>query len=142
MEARQNLFVAGDAASFYDIALGRRRVEHHDHAVVRLLISYRIFSVYQKNTKIIHLIMMIWLVSFIISNYKLASGPPKDPGGSKKILSKSKDMIHRIFSVKNNYQTRFQMSGICAFILCALSATRNCVFSCQKRKKNGMNGMI
>ena len=38
MKARQNLFVAGDAASFYDIALGRRRVEHHDHAVVRLLI--------------------------------------------------------------------------------------------------------
>ena len=56
------------------------------------LISYRIFSVYQKNTKIIHLIMMIWLVSFIISNYKLASGPPKDPGGNKKIFSKSKDI--------------------------------------------------
>ena len=34
MEARENLYVAGDAASFYDIALGRRRVEHHDHAVV------------------------------------------------------------------------------------------------------------
>merc|ERR1712126_505313 len=34
LEARQNLYVAGDAASFYDIALGRRRVEHHDHAVV------------------------------------------------------------------------------------------------------------
>merc|ERR1712012_302046 len=34
LEARQNLFVAGDAASFYNIALGRRRVEHHDHAVV------------------------------------------------------------------------------------------------------------
>merc|ERR1712037_134069 len=33
-EARQNLYVAGDAASFFDIALGRRRVEHHDHAVV------------------------------------------------------------------------------------------------------------
>ena len=61
-------------------------------------LSY-IFSV-SENTKIIHLIMMIWLFSFIISNYKLASGPPKDPGGSKKILSKSKDMIHRIFSVK------------------------------------------
>lgn len=25
---------AGDAACFYDIKLGRRRVEHHDHAVV------------------------------------------------------------------------------------------------------------
>ena len=34
LEARENLYVAGDAASFYDIALGRRRVEHHDHAVV------------------------------------------------------------------------------------------------------------
>ena len=55
-------------------------------------IAYRIFSLYQENTKTIHLIMMIWLVSFIISNYKLASGPPKDPGGVKKIFSKSKDI--------------------------------------------------
>ena len=54
-------------------------------------IAYRIFSVY-RNTKTIHLIMMIWLVSFIISNYKLASGPPKDPGGVKNIFSKSKDI--------------------------------------------------
>ena len=62
------------------------------YSLPRSLIAYRIFSVYQKNTKTIHLIMMIWLVSFILSNYKLASGPPKDPGGSKKILSKSKDI--------------------------------------------------
>jgi len=34
LEARSNLFVAGDAACFYDPVLGRRRVEHHDHAVV------------------------------------------------------------------------------------------------------------
>jgi len=34
LEARRHLFVAGDAASFFDIKLGRRRVEHHDHAVV------------------------------------------------------------------------------------------------------------
>ena len=34
MEARTNLYAAGDAACFYDVALGRRRVEHHDHAVV------------------------------------------------------------------------------------------------------------
>lgn len=27
-------FQAGDAACFYDIKLGRRRVEHHDHAIV------------------------------------------------------------------------------------------------------------
>lgn len=34
LEARNNLYVAGDAACFYDPRLGRRRVEHHDHAVV------------------------------------------------------------------------------------------------------------
>lgn len=34
LEARRHLFVAGDAACFYDPLLGRRRVEHHDHSVV------------------------------------------------------------------------------------------------------------
>ncbi|XP_053554899.1 apoptosis-inducing factor 1, mitochondrial isoform X2 [Bombina bombina] len=34
LQARNNVWVAGDAACFYDIRLGRRRVEHHDHAVV------------------------------------------------------------------------------------------------------------
>lgn len=34
LEARSNLWIAGDALSFYDSKLGRRRVEHHDHAVV------------------------------------------------------------------------------------------------------------
>ncbi|XP_031636825.1 apoptosis-inducing factor 1, mitochondrial-like [Contarinia nasturtii] len=34
LAARNNLYVAGDAACFYDQRLGRRRVEHHDHAVV------------------------------------------------------------------------------------------------------------
>lgn len=33
LEARTNIWVAGDASCFYDIKLGRRRVEHHDHAV-------------------------------------------------------------------------------------------------------------
>ncbi|XP_055600447.1 apoptosis-inducing factor 1, mitochondrial isoform X2 [Uranotaenia lowii] len=34
LRARSHLFVAGDAACFFDPKLGRRRVEHHDHAVV------------------------------------------------------------------------------------------------------------
>lgn len=34
LQARNNIWVAGDASCFYDIKLGRRRVEHHDHAVV------------------------------------------------------------------------------------------------------------
>ncbi|XP_055921864.1 putative apoptosis-inducing factor 1, mitochondrial isoform X2 [Eupeodes corollae] len=34
LEARQDLFAAGDASCFYDPLLGRRRVEHHDHSVI------------------------------------------------------------------------------------------------------------
>ena len=33
LQARSNLWVAGDAACYYDAKLGRRRVEHHDHAI-------------------------------------------------------------------------------------------------------------
>merc|ERR1712150_102076 len=34
LEAKSNIWVAGDAACFYDPQLGRIRVEHHDYAVV------------------------------------------------------------------------------------------------------------
>ncbi|KAF5284569.1 hypothetical protein FQR65_LT02395 [Abscondita terminalis] len=34
LQARSNLYVAGDCSCFYDTKFGRRRVEHHDHAVV------------------------------------------------------------------------------------------------------------
>ena len=34
LQAKNSIWVAGDAASFYDVKLGRRRIEHHDHAVV------------------------------------------------------------------------------------------------------------
>ncbi|XP_059351393.1 apoptosis-inducing factor 1, mitochondrial-like [Daphnia carinata] len=34
LEARSNVWVAGDAACFYDIKLGRHRVEHHDQAIL------------------------------------------------------------------------------------------------------------
>ncbi|KAL7746405.1 hypothetical protein RI367_008249 [Sorochytrium milnesiophthora] len=35
LEARRNVFCAGDNVSFHDIALGRRRVEHYDNAVLQ-----------------------------------------------------------------------------------------------------------
>lgn len=34
LEARSDVWVAGDVCSFYDPQLGRRREEHHDHATV------------------------------------------------------------------------------------------------------------
>ena len=73
-----------------------------DFFLYRDFLSY-IFNV-SENTEIIHLIKMIWLFSFIISSFKSASGPPKDPGGSKEDIFKIKEMIHRIFSVKTNIE--------------------------------------
>ena len=32
LEARRDVYACGDAASYYDEALGRRRIEHYDHA--------------------------------------------------------------------------------------------------------------
>lgn len=34
LESRRDIYVAGDAANFYDQRLGRRRVEHYDNAIV------------------------------------------------------------------------------------------------------------
>lgn len=34
LEARTNVWAAGDVCSYHDIKLGRRRVEHYDHAVL------------------------------------------------------------------------------------------------------------
>ncbi|CAH0560097.1 unnamed protein product [Brassicogethes aeneus] len=34
LQARSSLYIAGDCSCFYDPLLGRRRIEHHDHAVV------------------------------------------------------------------------------------------------------------
>ncbi|XP_055354612.1 apoptosis-inducing factor 1, mitochondrial-like isoform X2 [Paramacrobiotus metropolitanus] len=33
LAACENIWVAGDVASFFDVTLGRRRMEHHDHAI-------------------------------------------------------------------------------------------------------------
>ncbi|KAI7901681.1 apoptosis-inducing factor, mitochondrion-associated, C-term-domain-containing protein [Cokeromyces recurvatus] len=34
LEARKDVYIAGDMVSFHDVQLGRRRIEHHDHAVL------------------------------------------------------------------------------------------------------------
>merc|ERR1711928_146242 len=99
------------------------------------MIAYSIFSLY-RNTKIIHSIMMIWQNNFIESNYNWRRALRKILEEQEHIFISMRTLIHRVFSRKLGYYTRLQKSGICIFILCALSATRNCVFSCQKKKKN------
>ena len=92
------------------------------------------------------LYIRLWWYGKIISLNPTTTGvePSERSWRSKEhIFISMRTLIHRVFSRKSGYYTRLQKSGICIFILCALSATRNCVFSCQKKKKKiGMNGMI
>ena len=81
--------LATSTALFWPSTTENQPVPHSTDPVFNDLIAYSIFSLY-RNTKTIHSIMMIWLDNFIESNYKLASGPPKDPGGVKNIFSRSR----------------------------------------------------
>ena len=73
--------------------------------------------------------MMIWLGKFIISNYKLASSPPKDPGGIKNIFSNQRTLIHRIFSVKAKLSDPFPKEWYLYFhSLCSICHKKLCIF--------------
>lgn len=39
LAARSNIWAAGDVCSFHDVTLGRRRVEHYDHAVLSGMVA-------------------------------------------------------------------------------------------------------
>merc|ERR1712240_135644 len=73
--------------------------------------------------------MMIWLIIFIISNYSLASSPPKVPGGVKRdIFSESRTLIHRAFSDRK-YQNSFPKEWYLYFhSLCTFCHKKLCVF--------------
>ena len=105
--------------------------KHTDHID---FLSY-IFNV-SENTKIIHLIMVIWLSSFIMSSFKLASGPPQDPGGSKRDIFKIKEMIHRIFSVKISIRPVSKWVVKVFSSLCFIWHKALCIFLPKNRKKN------
>ena len=101
------------------------------------LIVYSIFALY-RDTENIHSSMMIWLIVFIISNYSLASSPPKVPGGVKRdIFSESRTLIHRAFSVNRKYQNSFPKEWYLYFhSLCSICHKKLCIFL-PKRKKKG-----
>merc|ERR1712240_905137 len=82
--------------------------------------------------------MMIWLIIFIISNYSLASSPPKVPGGVKRdIFSESRTLIHRDFSVNRKYQNSFPKEWYLYFhSLCSICHKKLCIFLPKEKKKD------
>ena len=79
--------------------------------------------------------MMIWLIIFIISNYSLASSPPKVPGGVKRdIFSESRTLIHRAFSDRK-YQNSFPKEWYLYFhSLCSICHKKLCIFLPKEKK--------
>ena len=127
---------------------GRESLDLHD-----LFANYRFSKFYLWNPIVFHRLLIVyfhcigiqrlyirlWWYGKIISLNPTTTGvePSERSWRSKEhIFISMRTLIHRVFSRKSGYYTRLQKSGICIFILCALSATRNCVFSCQKKKKN------
>ena len=102
---------------------------------LRIMIAYSIFSLY-RNTKIIHSIMMIWRNNFIESNYNLASGPPKDPGGVKNIFSYQRGHWFIEFSPKN--QAIIPVSKRVGFVFSffVLYLPQEIVYFLAKKRKN------
>ena len=119
--------------SFLSNLIDGLALENGKYPDIRLLI------VYFHCIGIQRLYIRLWWYGKIISLNPTTAGvePSERSWRSKEhIFISMRTLIHRVFSRKSGYYTRLQKSGICIFILCALSATRNCVFSCQKKKKN------
>ena len=73
--------------------------------------------------------MMIWPIIFIISNYNLASSPPKVPGGVKETYFHNQGLWFIKLSPIENVKTRFQKEWYLYFhSLCTICHKKRCVF--------------
>ena len=72
---------------------------------------------------------MIWPIICIISNYNLASSPPKIPGGVKETYFHNQGLWFIKLSPIENVKTRFQKEWCLYFYsLCTICHKKRCVF--------------
>ena len=72
---------------------------------------------------------MIWPIVCIISNYNLASSPPKIPGGVKETYFHNQGLWFIKLSPIENVKTRFQKEWCLYFYsLCTICHKKRCVF--------------
>ena len=84
---------------------------------------------------------MIWPINFIISNYNLASSPPKVPGGVKETYFHNQGLWFIKLSPIENVKTRFQKEWCLYFYsLCTICHKKKCVFL--PRRKDDWNDMM
>ena len=84
---------------------------------------------------------MIWPIICIISNYNLASSPPKIPGGVKETYFHNQGLWFIKLSPIENVKTRFQKEWCLYFYsLCTICHKKKCVFL--PRRKDDWNDMM
>jgi len=84
---------------------------------------------------------MIWPIIFIISNYNLASSPPKVPGGVKETYFHNQGLWFIKLSPIENVKTRFQKEWCLYFYsLCTICHKKRCVFL--PKRKDDWNDMM
>ena len=84
---------------------------------------------------------MIWPINFIISNYNLASSPPKVPGGVKETYFHNQGLWFIKLSPIENVKTRFQKEWCLYFYsLCTICHKKKCVFL--PKRKDDWNDMM
>ena len=85
--------------------------------------------------------MMIWPIICIISNYNLASSPPKIPGGVKETYFHNQGLWFIKLSPIENVKTRFQKEWCLYFYsLCTICHKKRCVFL--PKRKDDWNDMM
>ena len=84
---------------------------------------------------------MIWPIVCIISNYNLASSPPKIPGGVKETYFHNQGLWFIKLSPIENVKTRFQKEWCLYFYsLCTICHKKRCVFL--PKRKDDWNDMM
>ena len=84
---------------------------------------------------------MIWPIICIISNYNLASSPPKIPGGVKETYFHNQGLWFIKLSPIENVKTRFQKEWCLYFYsLCTICHKKRCVFL--PKRKDDWNDMM
>ena len=84
---------------------------------------------------------MIWPIICIISNYNLASSPPKIPGGVKETYFHNQGLWFIKLSPIENVKTRFQKEWCLYFYsLCTICHKKKCVFL--PKRKDDWNDMM
>ncbi|XP_048779085.2 apoptosis-inducing factor 1, mitochondrial-like [Ostrea edulis] len=115
LEAMSDVWVAGDVSCFYDIKLGRRRIEHHNHAWVSGKLAgenmtgaakmYRYQSVFWSDLEPYVSFQAIGIIDSNLETYAVFERPPEKKKRRKKKSEKSNSEKNQLLDAKQSQGT-------------------------------------